>query len=741
MASRPIPASTTHFSKTKFRILTLCLALTASGLFLIGLIIILFYLYKTLFSKPSKTSPFDSSTSANRLHHFSYNELKLATNSWTNELGRGSTGSVFMGSLKDGRQVAVKKLRPDMPLCEREFQNELSILAGLNSPFIVSLLGYCIDKKRRLLVYEHLPNKSLQEALFSSPMVLDWEKRFKIIIDIAEALGFLHLQCDPPIVHGDIKPSNVLLDSNFRAKVSDFGLSRVKNEGEFGIDLFSQELVGKSQELWKSQELIGKSQELWKSQDLGKNCRGKPKSEISDHTVNQVAETANLASDTEVDFALALQASCSHSRLELSPKNCDFNGFSTNGEDGLASNLKGKEVSIEPEDSEDELCSFDHSKELSNASPVDTKQWGKDWWWRQDGSGELCSRDYVMEWIGNQICPSRNPDWDDKRSPEKPEKEEVAEITKKTQVVEMARHDRELSFNENGSTHKFRGAKGKSSAKDSKKNRKIKEWWKEEYFAEMSKKGKKLRKLDKNRRSFRLLSCLKKTGFLGENQIGKESKWGSFRFPNCLNKNGFPGENRIEKENNCEGSNKDGELSFGKNWRRKRNRSTANSELWSGDLFSRELSSTTSMRGTVCYVAPEYGGCGYLMEKGDIYSFGVLILVIISGRRPLHVLASPMKLEKANLVSWCRQLAQTGNTLDLVDERLGDKYNNDQASLCINLALVCLQRMPELRPDIGEILRVLKGEMELSLLPFEFSPSPPCKLYSRSRRRQTMDTE
>ena len=104
-------------------------------------------------------------------------------------------------------------------------------------------------------------------------------------------------------------------------------------------------------------------------------------------------------------------------------------------------------------------------------------------------------------------------------------------------------------------------------------------------------------------------------------------------------------------EQNQNDFDKNGEFSFRRGWKKKNLHSTG-SDIWSGDLFSRELSSITSMRGTLCYVAPEYGGCGYLMEKADIYSLGVLILVIISGRRPLHVLASPMKLEKANLISW-----------------------------------------------------------------------------------------
>ncbi|KAJ6393028.1 hypothetical protein OIU77_022496 [Salix suchowensis] len=159
-----------------------------------------------------------------------------------------------------------------------------------------------------------------------------------------------------------------------------------------------------------------------------------------------------------------------------------------------------------------------------------------------------------------------------------------------------------------------------------------------------------------------------------------------------------------------------------------------------GISFSRELSSTTSMRGTLCYVAPEYGGCG-LTEKADIYSLGVLILVIVSGRRPLHVLASPMKLEKANLISWCRQLARTGNILELVDERVKDEYSKDQARLCINLALSCLQRLPESRPDIGEIVKILREEMDPPPLPLELSSSPPSKLFSRPRRKQKPNAE
>jgi serine/threonine protein kinase len=244
----------------------------------------------------------------------------------------------------------------------------------------------------------------------------------------------------------------------------------------------------------------------------------------------------------------------------------------------------------------------------------------------------------------------------------------------------------------------------------------MQEWWKEEHLDEINKKGSKLKNLEtKWRKGFKIPHF----------DLGRR-----FRF------------HRRKKlgEQNQNETDQNGEFSFRRGWKKK-NLQSAGSDMWSGDLFSRELSSTTSMRGTLCYVAPEYGGCGYLMEKADIYSLGVLILVIVSGRRPLHVLASPMKLEKANLISWCRQLAQTGNILELVDERMKDEHNKEQASLCINLALTCLQRMPELRPDIGERVKILKGEMDLPHLPFEFSPSPPSKLFSRSRRKQKSNAE
>ncbi|XAR50463.1 Non-specific serine/threonine protein kinase [Bertholletia excelsa] len=690
------------------KLLFLSIVVFSTFVIVFAILYFLYYLWYSLVHR-SRTSPFDSSSSSLvKLQKFSHKELKSATDDFSdgNSLGKGGSGTVFRGILRDGKLVAVKMLDSGSIQTEREFQSELQILSSLKSPFIVSLLGYCIEKSKRLLVYEYMPNRSLQESLFADNSNLNWVSRFEIILNVSRALAFLHLECDPPVIHGDVKPSNVLLDSEYRAKLSDFGLSRLKSEGEFGVDLFSQEL-GKSQELWKSQELSGTF----------------PAAGGETPAIGTPVESVN-----EVDFSLALQASSSskNSRVSQNVRALNLNSFTYNANianenDNMSKAAKGKEVSSIENGGEDwnkgviyddELCSTtDHSKEFNLNG--DTKQWGKDWWWRQDGSGELCSKDYVMEWIGSQICPSANPDWDEdkKCSPENSNPGNLARFDKHEDANETQLRETEFEYpkkvHENEESRRWRSRK---------KHRKMQEWWKEEHLDEISKKKtSKLKGLEaKCRKGFKMprFDLLRQWNFR-RRKLGQQ---------------------------NHEDGDPDGEFSFRRGWKNKNARSIG-SDMWSGDLFSRELSSTTSMRGTLCYVAPEYGGCGYLMEKADIYSLGVLILVIVSGRRPLHVLSSPMKLEKANLISWCRQLAHSGNILELVDERLKDEYNKEQASLCINLALACLQKMPELRPDIGEIVKILRGEMDLPPLPFEFSPSPPSKLFSKSRRKQKANAE
>ncbi|XP_020229988.1 proline-rich receptor-like protein kinase PERK9 [Cajanus cajan] len=161
---------------------------------------------------------------------FAYEELKKATNSFStqNLLGEGGFGCVYKGSLQDGREVAVKQLKIEGGQGEREFKGEVEIISRIHHRHLVSLVGYCISDNRRLLVYDYVPNNTLYFHLHGEGRpLLEWEKRVKIAAGAARGIAYLHEDCNPRIIHRDIKSSNILLDYNFEARVSDFGLAKL----------------------------------------------------------------------------------------------------------------------------------------------------------------------------------------------------------------------------------------------------------------------------------------------------------------------------------------------------------------------------------------------------------------------------------------------------------------------------------------------------------------------------------
>ncbi|KAL4383546.1 hypothetical protein GQ457_15G005590 [Hibiscus cannabinus] len=161
---------------------------------------------------------------------FSYEELTEATNGFSNQnlLGEGGFGAVYKGCLPDGREVAVKQLKIGGGQGEREFKAEIASISRIHHRHLVSLVGYCISENQRLLVYDYVPNNNLYFHLHGECMpVLDWAKRVKIAAGAARGIAYLHEDCNPRIVHRDIKSSNILLDNNFEARVSDFGLAKL----------------------------------------------------------------------------------------------------------------------------------------------------------------------------------------------------------------------------------------------------------------------------------------------------------------------------------------------------------------------------------------------------------------------------------------------------------------------------------------------------------------------------------
>ncbi|KAF8037103.1 hypothetical protein BT93_B0118 [Corymbia citriodora subsp. variegata] len=170
-----------------------------------------------------------SSGSKFRLY-FKYETLEKATNFFhdSRKLGQGGVGSVYKGILPNGKVVAVKRLVFNTRQWVDNFFNEVTLINGIQHKNLVRLLGCSIEGPESLLVYEYIPNRSLDEVLFvnNATRVLTWEERLHIITGIAEGLVYLHGGCRVKIIHRDIKTSNILLDKNLTAKIADFGLVR-----------------------------------------------------------------------------------------------------------------------------------------------------------------------------------------------------------------------------------------------------------------------------------------------------------------------------------------------------------------------------------------------------------------------------------------------------------------------------------------------------------------------------------
>lgn len=167
-----------------------------------------------------------------------YEELKDATNNFEPEsiVGEGGFGRVFKGVLKDGTAVAIKKLTNGGHQGDKEFLVEVEMLSRLHHRNLVKLVGYysCQDTSQNLLCYELVPNGSLESWLHGPLGVncpLDWDTRMKIALDAARGLAYLHEDSQPCVIHRDFKASNILLEDNFHAKVSDFGLAKHAPEG------------------------------------------------------------------------------------------------------------------------------------------------------------------------------------------------------------------------------------------------------------------------------------------------------------------------------------------------------------------------------------------------------------------------------------------------------------------------------------------------------------------------------
>ncbi|KAL8141490.1 hypothetical protein V2J09_014522 [Rumex salicifolius] len=633
----PPPSASTHH-----RLLAPLTGATAS--FSVFLFLILFC-HRLFRRRPPPSS--DHHTES--LRRFSYSSLRRATSSFASSrrLGQGGFGAVYSGTLSDKKlkkrlDVAVKVMDSGSLQGEREFHNEILMANKLcNSDYVVHLLGFASDRRRRrmCLVYELMANGNLQECLLHRKCeeLMSWSRRRQIVIEVAKGLAYLHHQCDPPVIHGDVKPSNVLLDENFSAKIGDFGLARLKLVDPSEISINCGE------------------------DDLTSLKNGNKKDELRIH----VAEDTGSVVETESVITLGLEEASIG--VDQSPENF----------------VRVPVVETSPEMFSAVASPSELLEIVEEPKPAKVK-------------------DYVMEWIGSEIDKERSAgNWMGIPSTSaatvvKPEQKKKSKDKKHRLDWWMAMDD-DLNLNKP-------------------KRRPIREWWKED-SEDVAKKSKKKRK-----------KKIKQQGEMNDNYHNEDTWWP-----------------------------RDDEMMYvdSKMKSKRRKNSRGNLEWWldglSGDLWkarhisfdsmsgdipkSGGISSTPSMRGTVCYIAPEYSSGGDLSEKCDVYSFGVLLLVVIAGRRPLQVSGSPMsEYQSANLLSWARKLARTGKLLDLVDKKV-EPLNTEEAQVCIKVALLCLQKSPARRPSMKDVVGILTGELDAPCLPPELSPSRPTRFPYKSQKK------
>ncbi|MQM08932.1 hypothetical protein Taro_041792 [Colocasia esculenta] len=189
---------------------------------------------------------------------FSFKELRDATGGFSRKIGDGGFGSVYEGRTSEGT-IAVKRL-DSAAQGKEEFLAEVQTIGKIHHVNLMKLAGYCAEKSCRLLVYEFMPNGSLDKWIFSADhrRALDWETRCKIILDIAKGLCYLHEECSQRIAHLDIKPQNILLDDKFNAKISDFGLAKLIDRDQSHVETRMRGTRGYLAPEWLSSKITEK---------------------------------------------------------------------------------------------------------------------------------------------------------------------------------------------------------------------------------------------------------------------------------------------------------------------------------------------------------------------------------------------------------------------------------------------------------------------------------------------------
>ncbi|XP_038986275.1 probable LRR receptor-like serine/threonine-protein kinase At5g45780 isoform X2 [Phoenix dactylifera] len=249
-AGVPLPINETKTSRRPSNHqLAIAISLSVSCTLTVSILLLVYWLHYCRWRLPFASVGQDYEFEMGHLKRFSFRELQIATDNFNskNILGQGGFGVVYKGHLRNGTLVAVKRLKDPSFTGEVQFQTEVEMIGLALHKNLLRLYGFCMTSHERLLVYPFMPNGSVADRLrdrHHEKPSLDWTKRMRIALGAARGLLYLHEQCNPKIIHRDVKAANILLDESFEAVVGDFGLAKLLDRRESHVTTAVRGTVG-----------------------------------------------------------------------------------------------------------------------------------------------------------------------------------------------------------------------------------------------------------------------------------------------------------------------------------------------------------------------------------------------------------------------------------------------------------------------------------------------------------------